>query len=138
MKALIFVFGFYAVFCAFGAITGIQAYHSGQVVRYHDWQRVLPAIFAPISAALCYGLLKRRIWAWRACLCLGYLMVAQIVVYNAIIPTIREPEIGMRLWIVGSQIIFATVVFYGVRKWWLPKRPLFSADPRIGANPGPS
>jgi hypothetical protein len=73
-----------------------------------------------------------------ACLCLGYLMVAQIVVYNAIIPTIRDPEIGMRLWIVGSQIIFATVVFYGVRKWWLPKRPLFSADPRIGANPGPS
>jgi hypothetical protein len=55
MKALIFVFGLYAVFCAFGAITGIQAYHSGEIVRYHDWQRILPAIFAPISAALCYG-----------------------------------------------------------------------------------
>jgi hypothetical protein len=65
-------------------------------------------------------------------------MVAQIVVYNLIIPTIHESEIGMRLWIVGSQTIFAAVVFFGVRKWWLPKRTLFSADPRIGANPVPS
>jgi hypothetical protein len=138
MKILIFVFGFYAVLCAFGAITGIQAYHGGQVIRYHDWQRVLPIIFAPASAAICYGLLKRRLWSWRVCLWLGYLMVAQIVIFNAIIPTIRESEIGMRLWIAASQILFAGIVYYVVKKWWLPKKALFSAGSNVATDSSPS
>jgi hypothetical protein len=130
MKALRIIFGLYAVVCLIGAISGIQGVHNGHVIHYHGWQRLLPVVIAPVSAAICYGLTKQRLWAWHICLWLGYLFVIQILVYNLMVPSLSESDVFSRLWIVMSQGLFAVVVFWGLRKWWIPKKAMFSPAPK--------
>jgi hypothetical protein len=130
MKALRIIFGLYTVVCLIGAISGIQGVYNGHVIYYHGWQRLLPVVIAPVSAALCYGLTKQRLWAWHACLWLGYLLVLQILVYNLLVPSLSESDTFNRLWIVISQGLFAVVVFWGLQKWWVPKKAIFSPAPK--------
>jgi peptidoglycan/LPS O-acetylase OafA/YrhL len=132
VKVLRVIFALYTVVCALGAITGIQAIHGGHIFYFHGWHRALPFLAGTISGALYLGLTKSQIWAWHVCRWLGYLMVLQILVYNAVMPAIAASDAFFRFWILGSQTLFAGIVFWIVLKWWEPKKALFTRPPKTG------
>jgi hypothetical protein len=124
LQTLLLVAGF---LCVFAGITGIQrlGWNSGYgwaIAYYHGWQRVLPIAAAFVLFTWWVTIRQRHISGWYIGCGFYFLAIAQLLIFQGLLPLLSAPAAFDGWWAFISQAVCAALVFFAFKKLWLPKK----------------
>ncbi len=116
----------FAVLATLAFVTGVHGFaRGGGLLLYHGWERAIALVAAVFCFTWFFGLRSRRIWAWYIGCALFLSVIVQVFVVQGVLIFLEEPATFFGWWALISQTLFALVIFFILKKWWVPKKHEF-------------
>ncbi len=89
--------------------------------------RITTALLGGFLLGVFYGVLKRRLWAWKAVFVL-LLLTGVAVLVQGFLGLTGTSAVSEQIWIVISQSLLSVIIFVSVIKVWLPQKSHFNEE----------